>query len=262
VDQSDNDSTEKLVRDLGNDHDISYFRNRTKGVGLSRNIGIAHAHTELIALTDDDCEVSTTWLLELKRALESSTKIGIVFGNVFARNQDNLRGFVPAYVRTGACQISKMAQFHKSGGIGACMGLRRKVWTHLSGFDDLLGAGSRFRSAGELDFAIRVLQAGYRIYETDRVSVVHNGFRTWAEGRRLTYDYLYGIGAVFGKHLRCRRWSVFAPLYQLGLRWAFGEPLLDYGRFPSRTLRLRAFLSGFHDAVRSPADSKTCRFAV
>ena len=219
VDQSDNDSTEKIVRDFANDYDIRYFRMRTKGVSLARNTGIAHAHTELIALVDDDCEVSATWLLELKSALESGPKIGMVFGNIYAGKHDSFRGFITAYERIGTCLVSKMAEIHKAGGFGAGMGLRRIVWAQLVGFDDMLGVGSRFRSGEELDFAIRALQAGYWICETDRVSVVHNGFRPWVEAQRLTYDYLYGIGAVFGKHLRCRRWSVLAPLYQLGRRW-------------------------------------------
>ena len=261
VDQSDNDLTEKLVRGLRYNSAVRYFRTPTKGASAARNIGIAEAHTELIALTDDDCEVPTTWLLELKNALESSAEVGIAFGNVLAGKHDNQRGFIPTYVRNGACLIRKMAEIHKAGGIGACMGLRRNVWTQLAGFDDMLGVGSRFRSAEELDFAIRALQAGYWIYETDRVSIVHNGFRTWAEAQRLTYDYLYGIGAVFAKHLRCRRWSVFAPLYRLGWRWAFREPLLNYGRFPTRKLRLRAFLAGFRAAMGCAIDSSICRFA-
>jgi glycosyltransferase involved in cell wall biosynthesis len=262
VDQSDDDPTEKLVRGLGNNSGVSYFRTATKGLGLSRNTGIAHVQTELIALTDDDCEVPTTWLLEMIRAFEFRDRVAIVFGNVLPGKHDSSCGFIPAYVRTGACLVSKMSENHKIWGIGACMGLRRSVWVQLAGFDEMLGAGSRFRSAEELDFAIRALQAGHSIYETDRVFVVHNGFRTWAEQRQLTYDYLYGIGAVFGKHLKCRQWSVFAPLFQLGRRWAFAEPLLNYGKRPSRTLRLYAFLAGLRDAVGKTMDLKTCHFAV
>ena len=262
VDQSDTDSTEKLVRGFHNDSVVRYYRTQTKGISLALNIGISHAHTECIAITGDDCEVPTTWLLDLKSALESSAKAGIVFGNVFAGTHDILHGFIPAYIRTGTRLVNTMTEIHTAGGIGACMGLQRNVWAQLAGFDDLLGTGGRFRSAEELDLSIRALQAGYSIYETDRVSVVHNGFRTWAEANQLTHDYLYGIGAVFGKHLRCRRWSVFALLYRLALRWAFAEPLLNYGKFPSRRLRLRAFLSGFRAAMKVTIDPKRCRFAV
>jgi glycosyltransferase involved in cell wall biosynthesis len=262
VDQSDNDSTEKVVRHIGNDFDISYFRSKSIGISSARNIGIAHAKTEFIALTDDDCEVSTTWLPEINKALKFNDKIGIVFGNVFAGKHNSFCGFITAYERSGACLISKMREHHKVGGIGACMGLRRSVWVQLAGFDEMLGTGSRFCSAEELDFGIRTLQAGYSIFETDRVFIVHNGFRTWAEAHQLAYDYLYGIGAVFGKHLKCRRWNVLAPLYKLGLRWAFGKPLLNYGRRPPRMLRLNAFLSGLQDSLKSPVDPNTCRFAV
>lgn len=260
VDQSDDDLTEKLVRSLGDVPGVSYARIRTKGLGSARNTGIAYAQTELIALTDDDCEVPTNWLQELVNAFEICDMIGIVYGNLVAGDHDQSIGFIPAYVRTGTCLVNKMRNHYKVGGFGACMGLRRRIWAQLAGFDKMLGAGSRFRSAEELDFAIRALQAGHSIYETDRVFVVHNGFRTWTEAQQLTSNYLYGIGAVFGKHIRCYHWSVFVPLLQLARRWAFEKPLLDYGRRPSRMLRLQAFLSGLCDAIGSAIDIKTCHF--
>jgi hypothetical protein len=226
------------------------------------NIGIGAAATELIAMTGDDCEVPATWLIDFKRSFEQDPGIGVVFGNVIAGNHDNRFGFIPAYDRNGSCLVRKMTRLHHVGSFGACMGLRRHVWAQLRGFDGMLGTGSRFKSGEDLDFAIRAAQAGFAILETDRLRVVHNGFRTWAEAPGLTHGYLYGIGAVFGKHLRCRRWSIIPLYFQLGLRWAFGKPLLDYGKFPSRNLRLRAFLAGFYAASRSMIDREKCRFTV
>jgi glycosyltransferase involved in cell wall biosynthesis len=261
VDQSDNDLTQESVQRYLIRPDVQYFRTSTRGLAAARNIGIAHARSELIALTDDDCTVTPNWLQELSEAFLMDERVAIVFGNVLACSHDRSSGFIPAYVRRGACLARSMIDKHKVEGIGACMALRRSVWSELGGFDEMLGAGGRFRSAEELDFAIRTLQASHSIYETDRVEVIHHGFRTTTEKHDLIYGHLYGIGAVFIKHLKCRRWSILTLLCQLALRWAFGSPIVDFGEPPSRKLRLKGFVDGFVAGAVTPVNQGKALYA-
>jgi GT2 family glycosyltransferase len=194
---------------------------------------VRHAQTTLVAFTDDDCTVTPGWLAALTEPFATVPRVALVFGNVLAGPHDPRTSFVVSYRRDGTQLVRSMRDKRRTEGIAGCMALRRSAWSQLAGFDEQLGTGSRFRSAEELDFVIRALQAGFFVYETDRASVSHHGARDHSTKERTGYDYLYGIGAVYGKHLKCRRGSVLIPLLGLAGRWAFGGPNVDYeGRHP------------------------------
>ncbi len=254
VDQSENRLTEDALRSYLNTPGFRYIKADSRGIASGRNSGIEKANGEIIALTDDDCEVANNWLRELAKPFSIDQRIGIVFSNVLADAHDQELGFIPAYVRSSSFLASSMRDKHCVEGIGASMALRRSIWRELDGFDVMLGAGAPFRSGEDLDFVMRSLERGYLVYETPRTHVIHTGFRTWKEGRTLVYNYLYGIGATFAKHLKCKRLSVLIPLCHLFWRWAFREPVVDLGRIPPRELRLRAFIKGFMAGANCPVD--------
>ena len=112
-----------------------------------------------------------------------------------------------------------------------------------------------------MDFAIRALSAGSYVYESPAFSVLHLGFRTWEQGRALIPGYLFGIGAVLGKHLKRRPGPILLLLFHLGGRWSFGRPGVDFGRVPPKWPRLRAFAKGLVSGAFRPVDPVTGHFA-
>jgi hypothetical protein len=105
------------------------------------------------------------------------------------------------------------------------------------------------------------LLAGYLIYETPKVAVVHGGFHTWEQSRPLFHGYLYGIGAMLAKNIKCgHRWSIGQVLFHLALRWAFQRPVVEFGCLPPRGLRLAAFLKGLRDGALAPVNRTTGHF--
>jgi GT2 family glycosyltransferase len=245
VDQSADDRTAEAVRPWLQRAPVHYLRMDATGVSVARNLGAAHARTELVAFTDDDCTATPGWLTELTQAFATAPRIAAVFGNVLPGRYDPASSFLISYRRQGTFLARTMRDKHRIEGIGGCMAWRRSAWSELGGFDEMLGPGSRFRSGEELDLVLRALQAGFLVYETDRAAVVHHGSRERSEKARTAYAYLYGIGAVYSKHLKCRRWSVLAPLSHLARRWTFGNPVVDYGEAPPKRVRLRGFVDGF-----------------
>ena len=203
------------------------------------------------------------WLLEISRAFEGDSRVALVFGNVAPGHHDRSAGFIPGYVREGIFRTRSLADKHHVEGIGACMALQRGVWSELGGFDEMLGAGSpHVPLGGRSRFrGFRVLQSGHAVLETDRVQVVHQGWRAICEKDRLGHEYLYGIGAMYVKHLRCRRWSTLVPLVRLGCRWAFRRPALDYGVPPSRRARLIGFIKGCLAGTTTPLRRREALFA-
>ena len=252
VDQSGDERTLRALKPFLNNGRLRYHHSSVTGLAAARNLGIEMAGADLIAMTDDDCVVPPDWLTEMVSALTRENGTGIVFGNVLPGRHDLDSGFIPNYIRKKSFLARSIRQKAMVEGIGACMGLKLPVWSSLGGFDESLGAGSIFRSAEETDLAIRALMAGHHIFETPRVHVTHHGFRNWREGKTLIRGHLYGLGAMYAKLFKCGRWSVLPALSVLAWRWAFGRPVVNFGRYPPRWMRLVSFLHGAANGILVP----------
>jgi GT2 family glycosyltransferase len=263
VDQSENDLTETSLQPFLNNPSIHYIRTAMRGVSIGRNLGIANAENEFIAITDDDCETPKNWVSELANALIADSRIGIVFGNVLPGPHDHTAGFIPIYVRNNPFLARSISEKYRANGLAACMGLRRSVWQKLNGFDEMLGW--IFKGAEDVDFTVRTLMARYFVYETPKLWVVHHGFRNWKQGLTLIQNYSYGTGAMFAKYLKCGYWSVARFLLHLTWRWGFGRSQMPdgllipagLGNRPYQLLRLAAFAKGFLAGVIKPVDRTT-----
>lgn len=255
IDQSDDDLTEKAIQPFLNNPFFSYKRTNTRGLSRGHNIGISEINNNLIAITDDDCEVAPNWLAEMVNAFTQNSRIGAVFGNVEAAEYDAMQGFIPVYERESPLLVTSMKQKNQARGIGACMGLRRDVWEAVHYFDEGLGTGGKFKAAGDSDFSLKVLMAGYFIYETPKVKVVHFGFRTHKQGRTLVFIYNYGTSAMYAKYLKCHRFSILPLLINdLGLTLQH----LLYNLLIKRKLRgltqVISFINGFIEGFLTPID--------
>jgi GT2 family glycosyltransferase len=245
VDQSDDDGTAAAIERFAKD--VRYLRSRTTGLARAHNVAIAEARTELIAMTDDDCDVSRDWLAGIAGAFTCDPRVGLVFGGVLPMPHDPALGFVPSYVREEAFLARSLADKAKIDGMGACMALKRRIWTDLGGFDERFGAGATFHAADEGEFALRALEAGWFVYETPAVSVIHRGLRGRTEAHALVHRYAYGTGAMMAKHVRARTPYAKRLLGTMAWRWARGRMhsavRIDGGRH--RWLRLDGFVRGF-----------------
>ena len=261
VDQNDDDTTGAALDPFRADPRLIYQKSKTKGSGRARNAAVALARGDYLAFTDDDCTVPPEWLQTIEKIFDDNERVGVVFCNVIAGEFDKAAGFIPDYVREGDALVSNMRQKCRARGIGAGMAVRRTALVDVGGFDNLLGPGARFPGYVDGDVAVRSVLRGWQIYETDRVAVIHNGFRSWDQGRALTQDRWLGIGASLSKPLKCGRWAVLLPFgYEMGV--ALRKPLLDLVRFRRpRGLRQAVYLlKGLVTGWRTRLDRRTLRF--
>jgi len=116
------------------------------------------------------------------------------------------RASIPA-TRTGSGGPEVFS--HEAGfiGIGASMAVRLDAFDDVGGFDEVFGPGTRFRAGDEIDLALRLVEAGYRLGHTAQPTVTHYGFRTKLEASRLGYGYGAGTAATYVKLVRCRGWA-------------------------------------------------------
>jgi GT2 family glycosyltransferase len=261
VDQNQDALTETVLTPFCTDKRLHYLKTSTIGLACGRNEGIRRARGEVIAMTDDDCAVPSNWLTELERAFASNPRIEIVMGNIVAGPHDHAAGFISAYVRTRPFLARGIQDKHRVEGIAACMGIRRALWQRMGGFDEMLGAGAFFKAAEDSDLVVRALLEGVYVYETPAVWLTHHGFRTWEQGSSLIQGYMFGLAAMYAKQLKCGRWGVVSPLAHMLARWAFGRPIVDLGRRPSRALRLKAFAHGLVTGATTPLDASKQNYA-
>lgn len=231
VDQSAAADTAEAVHTLvTSDTRVTYLRSTTSGAAAARNVAIAHARGPIIAFTDDDCDVPADWLVCLSRAFATDPQVGLIFGEVRAAPHDSSSGFIPTYGVPATKRIRSPWLKWREGGIGANMAFRRGVLLAVGGFDELLGPGAPFPNGEDGDITYRVLKAGYHVLNTPDAYVVHRGFRTWREGRRLMRRTGYAVGAAYMKHLRLRDAAIIPTLVIEGWRTISWRRLLRFSR--------------------------------
>ena len=83
---------------------------------------------------------------------------------------------------------------------GGNMALCRAALDHVGLFDSRLGAGSRWASAEDNDFGLRLLEAGYRIRYVPDALVYHRAWRPAGDYYRVRWTYGLGKGGFYSKH--------------------------------------------------------------
>jgi glycosyltransferase involved in cell wall biosynthesis len=262
VDQSVNDETALALASLRSDSRLRYIRSATVGLGRARNIGIGHAATDCVLMTDDDCEVPTDWIEKMARQFAEWPQIAVSFCIVEAALYDPTTGFTPVYTCKKDRLLTSVRDRCSAHGIGAGMAVRKSAVQAFGGFDEMLGAGAAFCSFEDGDIALRALLNGYQVYMTKEVAVLHHGFRNWAEVRGLIQRDFMAIGAGHAKLLKCGRWEVL-PVCAFDLwRLVLGPCLWHLVRLqkPRVLTRGTSFLKGFVRGWKAPVDRTTMTF--
>ncbi|MHB8465897.1 MAG: glycosyltransferase [Acidimicrobiales bacterium] len=203
------------------------------GASLARNVGWRAAIGEIVAFIDDDVCVDRGWAEAMHAAFWGnvafvSGRIEMPPGVEHVRPVALTHGLEPRVIDldTPTGQL----------GHSANLAVRRDVLVQIGGFDELLGAGGRFRAAEDLDLIDRILLGGRTGRHEPAALAWHDQWRTKAELVRLDWAYGTGMGVRIAKLRRTDR-----PRARRELRdalWTFG--LRDV---PHDAVRLYRFLT-------------------
>lgn len=257
IDQSKDKTTAHALQPFAHDRRFRYIPVRFRGWARGHNLGLRLARSPIIAITDDDCWVPSDWLRTIERELQSEPQAAVLYCNVLPGPHDARAGFVPGYQCSRRIVVNTLRDKWYLRGIGAGMAIHRDRVLAMGGFDEALGPGATFKSAADVDIAIRAILFGWSVIGTPATYVIHYGFRTWKEGRHLTARNWEGLGATFIKPLK-------AGYYQAGiliwyeLRPVLLEPLLPLLRLkrPHGLGRFVAFMRGCLRGFAHPIDRK------
>jgi GT2 family glycosyltransferase len=145
---------------------------------ISRNIGLVHCAGDIIALTDDDVEVTGDWIKKIKQLHEEHPEAGAIGGRIISVG-DNLLGKVAdsvifpfpdkaGYIRTVAT---------------ANASYKKEAIEKVGRFDETLFRGE------DVDYNWRVLQKGYKIYYDPQLIVKHHHRASWRGLLRQVFMY-------------------------------------------------------------------------
>ncbi|NQU95625.1 MAG: glycosyltransferase [Candidatus Omnitrophica bacterium] len=165
---------------------------KTANVSLAdnRNAGVKASSHDLVAFTDDDCEVCTHWVEVFIRAFNQDENIGSVGGNTFEvgnckmiRNIERVRFLADEYydkLNSPFCYYFRTTN--------ACY--RKKILENIGLFED-----THYRSFEDVSIGLKILMAGYKNIYYPEISVKHYGRNTTLGLLKRLFEYGRGMYA-------------------------------------------------------------------
>ena len=138
---------------------LQYFYKENSGPGPSRNYGVQHASGDYVIVLDSDCILPPDYLSTVRRHLDNEQIDA--FGGPdsahasFSTLQKAINYSMTSFLTTGGIRggMKNVNKFHPRS---FNMGVRTEVWNKLGGF-------SRMRYGEDIDFSIRLKEAGYKV---------------------------------------------------------------------------------------------------
>jgi GT2 family glycosyltransferase len=246
------EGTEIIVVDNGPDQDtaavvaaraaahvpVRYLVEPRPGASRARNLGLAAAGGDVIAVTDDDVVVDVDWLRRLGAGFDRGPTVAAVTGLVLPGRLDSPAqalfeawgGFAKGYEAqvfgpeppAGAGPLYPFAP--GLYGSGNNVAFRTEVLRSLGGYDVSLGPGTPAPSGEELDLFLALITAGFRIAYEPSAVVWHHHRATEEELATQLHDYGVGLSALMTK------WALSSPAHAVGLALRLPAGLLALRR--------------------------------
>lgn len=204
VDQSERANAELDGLDEVDGCHVRYLRSATVGLSRARNVALGAATRDVAVMIDDDMLIEPGWLGELLAGLGEGS-LTVATGRVLPAPREGEAGVIPP---AALVEREEPAVFRGVQPLdvvpGANVALPRAFVLELGGYDERLGAGSRFAAADDNDMGHRLLMAGCEVRHVPTAVVLHRAWRTRSELVRLRWAYGRGKGAFYAKHASLR----------------------------------------------------------
>jgi GT2 family glycosyltransferase len=250
---------------------IRYLHLPRTGLSYARNAAVAGTSGQIVAFTDDDCEVDEAWLAVIAQRFSRDPLLGLVGGAVL-RPSGGPGGWLttcptnqPAEVRYDPV-ASQRQRPQGWDWIGANFAVRRDILEKVGPFDEALGAGTQYPSAEDTDLKFRLESLGVPMLTTPDSIVWHthgarsgvragfNHSRNYARGNAAMAAKLTLVADPFGEQWRrmamrgtAEEWRRDARPHRLPVaifrRWQFArayrEVISGYLVSPDGSLELK-----------------------
>jgi GT2 family glycosyltransferase len=184
---------------------VRYVHSSTRGLSQGRNLGIQLASLDVVVVLDDDMVVQDDSLERLVAAHDGPGSRIVTTGRLLAAPPDRPGVSQPPaalVTRTRAETFRGRQPFQVVPGPN--IALTRSVMLEIGGYDERLGAGTRFPSAEDHDLSLRLLDAGCEVRHVPDAVVLHLSWRSRTDRLRLRWAYARGVGGFYAKHASLR----------------------------------------------------------
>lgn len=151
-----------------------------KNLATSRNVGLPYCTGDIIAMTDDDAEVYSDWVTQMKRLHVEHSEAGAVGGAVIGAARDSLVSRIADQVTFGAYPSARIVQTLP----GVNISYKRQVIEQVGLQDESLFRGE------DVDYNWRAQKLGWTIYYDPCVRVLHHHRPSLS--KFLNQHYMYG----------------------------------------------------------------------
>lgn len=178
--------------------DVRYLEQGKLGLSASRNLALASANGELLAVTDDDCAPDQGWVAGLIAAFQDASQPVAVTGPIRAFEGVPPPGMYAISLREAEhARIFAVRAIPWMVGSGGNFAARVPDLRQIGGWDERLGVGTPGQAAEDCELIDRIFLAGGTIYYTPD-AVVRHAWQTRDRRKSTRWSYGFGIGALCG----------------------------------------------------------------
>jgi len=201
VNNGSTDQTELVISDFEKRSTLNITNVYEPAPGLSRarNAGVSKAEAPVIAFTDDDCYPAEDFLTSVLNCM-SERNVDFCGGRVLLYDDNDAKITVQ---EANESFVVEPNSFLASGLlIGANIALRKTAILSIDGFDERIGAGTRYLAGEETDVMRRLLNNGMRGFSDPLIVVYHHhGRQSKNEVKSILKNYSKGRGVSMIKLL-------------------------------------------------------------
>ena len=206
VNNGSTDKTELVISDFEKRStlNITYVYEPAPGLSRARNAGLSNADAEVIAFTDDDCYPAEDFLTRVFFRM-SDGNFAFCGGRVLLYDDNDAK--IALQERNESLVIEPNESLYSGPLIGANMAMRKSAVVSIGGFDERIGAGTRYGAGEETDVMKRLGSKGMRGFFDPLIVVSHHhGRQSKSEIKGILKNYSKGRGvclvkAIFSSNL-------------------------------------------------------------
>jgi O-antigen biosynthesis protein len=229
-------TTRKLVETRYRDSRVRYIREDIPGLATAHNRGLADVTAPVVAFTDDDVIVDSSWLSHVAAAFAVRSDVGCVTGMILPYELETpAQGWLEQYggyskgfrrtifdVEDNKGESVRYPYAAGTFGSGANMSFRTATLREIGGFDPALGAGAPAPGGDDLAAFFDVIAAGSAIVYEPSALVWHRHRRDYRALQNQAFTYGLGLTAYLTRILLDRPARSRALLARLGPGLAHG----------------------------------------
>lgn len=203
VDNNSTDNTKDTIKAFNDDLPIKYVKETAQGLSHARNRAINECFGDLLIFTDDDVQVTSSWISEFISAANHFPEADYFGGKVLPYwpsgrpnwlSDESISLLGGLFVRYDLGTATRMFADGEPTPFGASFAVRRRLFEHLEPFRTDLGPIGTIPGRGDdSEYLGRARDMGFKGAYVGKSVCYH-----WVDPNRLKLTYMYRFGIQKG----------------------------------------------------------------